>query len=225
MSSRRLELERLVRIRDADGLRVLLVTETTALGGDLGVGVSEIERIATLDDDALVARLDRLVRWRREQASNQRDAELSTESTVAVLRLIESAGFHDDGVHLDVSLLLGPVLSARSSHVAFHVDDVEVAVERSRLIAARRVLRPFTDVTARVDPGALRLGWRRGRGGLVFRPQVIARDQRDRVLHIVLAPPVSAAALPAPMVMPSARPRPRPGSWLVELLSALGSHL
>lgn len=224
------ELEPLVRIRDTDSLRALLAT-ATALGGEFGVDASDLERIASLDDAPLVARLDRLVRWHREQTSAHRDARLRAESAGAVVQLVETARFRDHGVQLDPALLLGPVLAEHVPYLVFHVDSVDVAVERSRLLQVRRALRPFPDVTACIGPDALRLGWHGGRGGLVFLPQLVSPSDRDRVSHVVLQRPAPAVVtavteLPAlPICGPSNDtvrvPARRPGAWLADVIDAL----
>jgi hypothetical protein len=135
---------------------------------------------------------------------------------------VETARQGEHGVDLDAALLLGPVLADRAKYISFHVGGAEVPVEQARLLRARKALRPFRDIAASIDPEALRLRWRQGRGGLFLRPQSVSPADRDRVLHVVVERP----APPAPMALPAALEpttvaRPRPGAWIRDVLAAL----
>ncbi|HEX4334328.1 MAG TPA: hypothetical protein VH062_00360 [Polyangiaceae bacterium] len=208
-----------------ENLRALLADHASALGGELGVFPIEVERIAHLDEGVAIARLEELVQRQRRRSSPDRDARLRATSSQAVARLAMTAAFGERDVRLDPDLLLGQVLAERVLYLAFRVYEAEVAIERSLLLRARRALSPFADVTAHVASDALRLGWRDGRGGLILRSQRIARDQRERVLDIVLTPLVqepARSATPTPAAVVTQRPAAPP--WLTDLFGELVLH-
>jgi hypothetical protein len=229
------ELTALLRIRDTENLRGLLAEHASTLGGHLGASPIEMEQLVRLDDRMLFVGLERLVHRWKERSTTQRDAELHAESAGAARQLGSTARFNANGVEINPRLVLGPLLAERSKYVSFHLNDADIAVERARLLQARRALGVFPDLTATVDADALRFGWHGGRGGLVFLPQFVAPSDRDRVLHVVLERPAPAVVtavteLPAlPIGGPSNDvirvPARKAGAWIADVLAELSSHL
>jgi hypothetical protein len=92
-----------------------------------------------------------------------------------------------DGVMLDPAILLGDLLADDSlKFVAFDLDGAEVAVQRSVLVAAARVLRTRCDLSALVEPKGLHLRWGGSRGGINWYPRRVSAEERDLVLRVEL---------------------------------------
>lgn len=213
MQSALRELKALIRANDSEGLRAALAEHASPLGGEL----------ESLDETELYRRVRRLIQVSNARETARRDAALRAESRQAQHELARTAVFAEGGIWLDPRLLLGPLLAERSKYVCVHVDNWNVAVERSRLLRARRALRPFRDLTASIDPSALRFGWHGGRGGLVLRPQVVSRVDRSSIVNVVLTRPFASPEPTRPHRRnPPSAPRRTPSKWLTELGDALG---
>jgi len=142
----------------------------------------------------------------RERSAHDLAIRKNTIASVAARALAQGARWTVDGVSLDPAVLLGDLLADDSlKFVVFDLDGKDVAVQRSVLLAAARVLRTKQDLTALVAPKGLHLRWGSSRGGINWYPQRVSAEERDLVLRVELVRQPERVHV-------TARPRPR-WSW------------
>jgi hypothetical protein len=226
------ELAVLARDGDVDGIRQCL----QRLDPPLQLG----PRASRSDMDFVVA--VRLALRRQHEARVEGKAQDQRRiSDEAAIDLVKTVRRTRGVLHLDLGLLLGPLLAdQRRKHVTFVVETKQVSVRRAVLARARRVLRPMSDLSATVDPAGLYLRWHGGRGGLNLRHQQLSAAEIRESLMVVFPArarkrPERAAdghteafsppAVPSPRLAPERAPERPSGAWLAEVLAELGFGL
>lgn len=188
-SARLRELAQLAR-DDADALREILRDDAGPLGAALGVPEHELRALAERGDDDARLGVRRILDHLRRQSIERQAAEREQRAVTAAQELALTARWFDVGVELDPRLMLGDLLADGSKPwIALMVDGADVVVSRARLRRAASALRPFQDLHAFVDPQALRLRWRGGRGGLNFRSQAAHVHDESLLLRVVIERP------------------------------------
>ena len=205
------ELGCLVRGQDAQAVRESLRHSAVALDG-LGLNGHRHD-LAELSDPELLATVGEALRRHRLDAEAARRGAAVQKAERAASELSTTARWKGNVVELNPRLVLGDLLAAPTKFVAFHINDTAVPVLRSKLLQLRRIAGRLPALAVTLNSEALEFRWRQGTGGLNFRPQHVSRDDRDEVMHVVLARPV-----PTPEPVPVRRD----GAWLNEVLADLG---
>ncbi len=149
------------------------------------LGGLDLER----DDADLALQLAPAIGQYKRHVAHDQAGERGARAERAARALAGSARHRLERVELDPAILLGDLLADGSKkYIGFELTGVRVVVARQLLLRARMALRPFPDVTATIDEKGLRLGWRGGRGGLHFRPQL--EERGAAVLLVDLRVPV-----------------------------------
>jgi hypothetical protein len=140
--------------------------------------------------------------WSDEQAARRAERKVKAETNAkhrqqaaaeAAGALWTTAEWQGSELHVDASVLLGTALtSAPAKWLAWHncttapAGTTDLGIERSKLAAARRVLRPFrAGLRAWFADGALHLRWRGGLGGLDL---ILSSVPKDVEVFEVLLP-------------------------------------
>ena len=199
------------------------------LSSEVGLREDQVAALATMEDQDAAPLVSALLRRRRERSQAVRVAEAHQEVSQAAQRVSSTARWHEGRVELDPGLVLGGLIADPSTkYVSFVFPDAKtVAIPRSTLVAVARNSGAMPGLRVSVDAEALRFSWREGKGGLRFWPQVVGAHERDRVVHVPLAPPPPPVVVPAPVPAPvntQRRPRrqPQPGLWIRDVLANLG---
>jgi len=184
---------------DSEGhtLAEFMRLHATELGEALGVDREVLANIGDVPDAELAPRalalierdrIDRIERQRREQRERSIDA---------ARRLALGARWCGDRAILIVPLLFGPLLADRAIDFVVFVfpNDVEVFIERTKLLDVARAVATFEVLDAWVEVRGLFTSWMRGRGRIHLYPQGVTAMPSDRLLRVVLP---AAAPTPAP---------------------------
>jgi len=186
------ELARLVRSADADCLNVadFVVDNAAELAPLLHTTEADLRNAAGQADDVIA----RVVRGRlqhalEEQREQRRDVAAAL-SRNAALRLGQTARWHERGVVLDETLVLGPLLAdLKTKHVAFMLPFITVIIEVELLRRARLLQRTYIDLACFVNGEGLHFVWKAGVGRLRLASRKVAPAAMRVALEVPIPPP------------------------------------
>jgi hypothetical protein len=213
-----LELEHLLRLHQPGDRNV-----RRHLGEHWGqvapvLGLGSLEMLHALPDDQLVRGLGFALSERHRSQAMAKARAARERALAAADELARTATWDDLGALLETSLLLGGLLDdPASKFIGFDMPGFQtLAIPRATLRGFAELEPRLPGVTATVDPQALRLRWRNGRGGLNLKSAIVPQHHCDQLLHVVLERPAPMRVRPEPVRIPHR------GRWISDLLVELG---
>ena len=187
------ELGRLARVSEPDG---------TTVGADVNEHAAELAPLLHTHVDALTrasghrdevvlrtlrSRFDRAV---VEERDRRREAAAIMARNAAV-QLGRTARWHERGVVLDETLVLGPLLAdLRTKHIAFMLPFITVVIEVEVLRRARLLQRTYIDLACFVNGDGLTFVWKAGVGRLRLKSRKVVPAATRAALEVPIPPPV-----------------------------------
>ncbi len=143
------ELEHLLHFGELERLS----EELAALAPELGISTGQLERLRRADGEQLASRLRDLSGQRRSRGRAARACTAEGRARRAADELRRSAVACGDTLEVDAAVLLGDLPAHPTAKlIAFVLPEVEpIYVTKMKLLAARRVLKGFSDTKAYLD--------------------------------------------------------------------------
>jgi hypothetical protein len=216
-----LELEQLLRLYETGDKNVErhVAEHWAVIGPVLGAGTRKLEELGHVSTDGLVQSLRFALAHRKKEQAADKATVARQRAQAAADELARTATWNHHGALLETNLLLGALLDdPTTKYIGFDQPGFQtLAIPRATLRGFAELAPRLPGVTASVDPQALRLRWRNGRGGLNLKSAIVPQPQYDQLLHVVLERPAPMRVRHEPAHAPQHR-----GRWISDLLTELG---